>query len=243
MLAVGHYGEFDNRNFNAFVSDSAYAVLIDEQDSLFIHGDTLWMFYNQQNDIERMKVYDHCKFYRTDIQGKCDSMVYEFADSTIFMFNKPILWSESNQLTADTIYFALDNQKLDTVVLQDRAMIISVDDSVFLTYNQIKGKQIIGYFKEGEMRKIRVLGNSEFVYYLREEDESLIGVNTAVASDMLIFLKDNKMETLTIINKPDAQLFPYEEISEEKKKLPGFVWDDDFRPLKMEDIFIKEVER
>lgn len=239
MLATGGYGEFDNEYNHAFITERAMAVMIDEEDSLFIHGDSLWLYYQTDHTAERMKIYNHCKFYRTDLQGKCDSLVYEFADSTIYLYKEPVLWSENNQLSADTIYFALEQNQLDTVVLQDQAMIISLDDSVFQTYNQIKGKQMVGFFRNGEMRKMKVFGNAEFVYYLREDDESLIGINVALASDMLIFMEDNKISTFTIINNPDAHLYPHNEIGKDKQSLEGFRWHIESRPLNKEDIFKK----
>ena len=121
------------------------------------------------------------------------------------------------------------------MVMYNNAFIISEDDTN--SYNQVKGRDMVAYFRDNEMVKVRVLGNSETIYYVREEDKSLIGINKAVASDMLIYLDKNQVTTITYITEPVATLYPEKEISQYDLKLKGFVWIGKKRPLKKEDIF------
>ena len=124
---------------------------------------------------------------------------------------------------------------MDTLVFYSSAFIISEDDTN--KYNQVKGRDMIGYMKENELFKIRVLGNSETIYYVREEDKSLIGINKAISSDMLIFLENREVKSITYIDQPVATLHPENEISPFDLKLKGFKWIIGKRPLTKEDIF------
>ncbi|MCB2220205.1 MAG: organic solvent tolerance protein OstA [Bacteroidetes bacterium] len=239
MLVLGDYGEFRRKAGYAFVTDSAVAVMVDKQDSLFLHADTLYIHFDSTEQIEYMKGYFKTKFYRKDMQGMCDSMIYSFTDSTIFLYKEPVLWSDENQLTADSIRIAMANNKVDTLALLGNSFIISMDDTLSRnTFNQIKGKVMTGYFRNNQLSKIMVIGNAETVYYIREEDGGLLGINVAYSSDMEIKLKDSDVITITYIKQPDAHTYPPTELPVEKRRLKNFKWLEDRRPMNQQEIFI-----
>jgi lipopolysaccharide export system protein LptA len=238
MMILGNYGEFRKKEGYAFVTDSAQAILAEKNDSLFLHSDTLWLFFDSTQRVNQMKAYYHTKFYRKDLQGKCDSLVYNYNDSTIFLYHNPVLWSDKNQLTADSVRIVMANKQIDTLALLNSAFIVSMDDTISRsTFNQIKGKIMIGYFRDNELVKIMVKGNSETIYYVREEKGGLIGINVAYSSDMLIQLSDSQVKTITYIKQPDAHLYPTEEVSQENQFLKGFKWFEGIRPMNRYDIF------
>ena len=239
MIIYGHYGEFQRSAGHAFVTDSAVAVLADKRDSLFLHSDTLFIQFDSAQNVEYLFGYYQTKFFRKDLQGMCDSLVYNFGDSTIFLYNSPVLWSDINQLTADSVRIALANNTIDTLALIGSSFIISMDDTISgSSFNQIKGKVMTGYFYENELVKIKVKGNSETLYYIREEDGRLIGINIAYSSDMMISLSDSEVQSISYIIKPDAHLYPAADVPEENRLLKGFKWIEDKRPMKKEDIFV-----
>ncbi len=238
IIIQGQYGEFEKRDGFAFVTDSAVAVLIDKNDSLFLHSDTLWILFDSAQNVEYMLGYYHSKFFRSDMQGMCDSLVYSFRDSTIFLYKSPVLWSDKNQLSADSVHIAMSNNQIDTLALINSCFIISMDDTIRKnTFNQIKGKVMIGYFKDNELVKISVFGNAESVFYVREENGDLIGINKTISSDMNIYLSENEVQSITPIRNVDAHMYPESEAPEEDKQMKGFKWIEDQRPRKKEDIF------
>ncbi len=238
IIIQGQYGEFEKRDGFAFVTDSAVAVLIDKNDSLFLHSDTLWILFDSAQNVEYMLGYYHSKFFRSDMQGMCDSLVYSFRDSTIFLYKSPVLWSDKNQLSADSVHIAMSNNQIDTLALINSCFIISMDDTIRKnTFNQIKGKVMVGYFKDNELVKISVFGNAESVFYVREENGDLIGINKTISSDMNIYLSENEVQSITPIRNVDAHMYPESEAPEEDKQMKGFKWIEDKRPRKKEDIF------
>lgn len=238
-VAKGNYLRYNKTKEFAYLTDSAEAILIDKSDSLFLHADSLIVTFDSMQSTKKMSAYYKAKFYRKNLQGLCDSLVYNFVDSTISLYNNPAIWSEENQLTADSIKIAITNKMADSLTLYNSAFIISQNDS--LGFNQIKGKNMIGYFKDNELRKIFVSGNAETIYYVIDEDENkereLIGINKSVSSYMIIYLIDNKIKSILYLEKPDETLFPENELPPEEIFLKGFKWLDEFRPKNKTEIF------
>jgi hypothetical protein len=115
------------------------------------------------------------------------------------------------------------------------AFIISKDSAN--TFNQIKGKQMRAYFFENELYKIKVFGNAETVYYIREDNNELIGINSSISSDMVILVKDDQIREIIYLTMPDAVLYPENEFPAEKEFLKDFKWIEDQRPTNKESIF------
>lgn len=238
VLIKGMYGEmWDNKGIS-YITDSAVAITYEETDSLFIHSDTMWVYFDKEKNAKRLLSYYDVKFFREDMQGLCDSLVYTMNDSTIRLYQLPVLWSGENQLTADSISIVIRNNQADSLIMYNSSFIISYD--TLDSYNQIKGKNMIGYFKDNELVKINVDGNAQTVYYVREADGYLIGVNLAESSTMTIRLKDNKLKTISYQTQAKEIMHPGGEITAAEKELKGFTWQDKSRPRKILDIFKKE---
>jgi hypothetical protein len=219
----------------SYITDSALAITYDERDSLYIHADTMWMMFDKDKSAKQMLAYFNVRFFRKDLQGKCDSMAYSMSDSTIRLYDDPVLWSGKNQLTADSINLAIVNNRVDSLIMYNTAFIVSKDSTE--TYNQIRGKDMVGYFSNNELKKIRVDGNAQTVYYIREDDGYLIGINLAESSSMLIRLQDGDVRTINYQLQAEEVMFPELELPGEMRRLKGFNWQELFRPISKEDIF------
>jgi hypothetical protein len=158
------------------------------------------------------------------------------------MLGHPALWTQANQLTANKITMYNSGQHIDSLWLNNAAFIISIDKYDLTKYNQIKGKNMRGYFKDNELFRINVDGNSETVYFVREENGSLIGINKAVSSDMKILINNRQISDIIYFQQPDATLFPEKEYPKEELRLKDFNWLGKERPKSKNDIFRWEVE-
>ncbi|MCX6268534.1 MAG: organic solvent tolerance protein OstA [Bacteroidetes bacterium] len=236
IMLMGNYGEMQRKKGFAFMTDSAVSVLVDKKDSLFMHGDTVRATFDSVQKIKTVFCFYQVKFFRHDIQGMCDSLAYLSKDSSMTMYHDPVLWSDSNQLSADSIRLTILNGVADSLKLYSSAFIISRDDTA--NFNQIKGRNVLAKFRNNELYKINVLGNAQTIYFAREEDKTLIGINVAVSSDMLVFLEKNQLKSITYIDKPEAHLYPEKEVPPNERKLKGFKWEEKRRPLKKMDIFV-----
>jgi lipopolysaccharide export system protein LptA len=237
MIVKGNRIIYNDLNETALATDSAHLLLYSEKDTLFLHADTLKSIPDSIPDEKLVMAYFQVKFFREDMQGKCDSLVYWSKDSTIQLFKEPVIWSENNQMTSTYIEMIRQGNGLDLIKMQQNAFIIAMEDSV--KFNQIKGRNMLGYVRENELYKIDVDGNGQSVYYARD-DNGIIGLNKAQSSKIEIYLKESKVNKIVFITSPDGQLLPLFQISEADKVLPGFKWWDEIRPKKVSDIFIKQ---
>jgi hypothetical protein len=121
-------------------------------------------------------------------------------------------------------------------VFYNSCFIISKDDTA--SYNQIKGRIMIGYFKDNEINRIRVTGNAETLYYLREENDDLIGIQKAISNKMVIYIDSSQIRGFTYIDKPDGAIHTIGELGPDELILRDFKWIEGRRPMKKEDVFI-----
>ena len=219
----------------SMATDSAQLIYYSERDTFFLHADTL--FSSPDDSIPEQKIakaYYHVKFFRKDMQGKCDSLVYLTRDSTTQMFHEPVVWSQNNQLSAEYIKVETDDKDTKTAYLDNNAFIIARQDTGL--YNQIKGRNMIGHIYQNKLYKIDVDGNGESLYYA-SDDNGIFGLNNVQCSSIIIYLKDSKINKINLVSSPEGILTPLDQLSETDKTLPQFKWLDDIRPKSRYDIF------
>ena len=197
-------------------------------DTMYLKADTLISINDTILENRYMLAYNHVLLYSSDLQGKCDSAVYVFSDSTLFFYNDPVIWNENSQITADSINVQLANNHIDKMNMRINSFIISQDS--LLEFNQIKGKNMTAWFKDDLINKVYVDGNGQSIYFVLEEDTSLVGMNKVLCSNMIIMFEENKVKDISFLNNPEAKFIPPHEIEEPEKKLKGFRWRIEDRP-------------
>lgn len=235
---TGGYGEYRGSTDSAFVTqEPLYSIIDEEGDTTHIHGDTLLSLKQRRDSLEYrlVKVFFGVQFFRSDLQGKCDSLTYSTLDSTFRMYRKPVVWDDSTQITGDTIYMKTRQNQPDTLWVFENAFMLSQVDS--LKQNQVSGKLMIGSFKKGELRKVYVNGNGRTVYYPKEEDGDFIGVNRTECANILIRLQDKQVKKITFLRKSDGKLYRLNEMPPDQRKLPGYLWRFDERPTSKKALF------
>lgn len=211
-----------------------------EKDTLYITGDTLLSIDNNNPSEKRLFVYNNTRIFRIDLQGKCDSLAYNFSDSTIYFYRDPVLWSEGSQLLADSINIQMANKKIDKLNMNVNSFIISVDS--LRNYNQVKGRKMTAFFKDNSINKVDVKGNGESIYFALEKDSVLVGMNKVACSDILIRFEKNKVNSITFLKKPDAVFIPPHEIKDPERRLKGFRWRIQERPT-LEEVLFRRLEK
>jgi lipopolysaccharide export system protein LptA len=237
-MLTGDYCLYDEPTGYAMATKQAVAIDYSQGDSLFIHGDTLKMltFHIDTDSLFReVRAYHKVRMYRTDVQGVCDSLVFNSKDSCITMYTDPILWNERQQLLGEEIRIYMNDSTIDWAHIINQALTVEMKDS--LHYNQITGKEIKAYFEEGQMHKIDVIGNVLVVYYPEEKDSTIIGMNTSETSLLNIYLHERKIEKMVMSPKSNGTLYPMDQLPADKMKLPNFQWFDYIRPINKDDIF------
>lgn len=236
LIVTGQYALYQKALGYTMITQRPEAWFLDKKDTLFMHSDTMRATFDSAQKTKEVYAYYHVKFFRADIQGMTDSLIYATSDSTMRMHGSPVLWTGDNQLTADSIYVTTANKEVKNMFLYNAAFIIS-KDTLGSGYNQIKGRNMTGYFLGNDLTLMKVTGNSETIYWVREEDGTLTGINKGYSSDMSIRLRERKMKQIVYIEKPKAVLYPEGELTGADLLLKNFKWLGEQRPEKREDIF------
>lgn len=209
-----------------------------ENDTLFMSADTLMAVENIDPSKERLLAYHNVKIFKSDLQGKADSMAYFSADSLLYFYKDPVLWTGVNQMTADSIQVLIRNNTIDKMIMNLNSFVVSEDS--LNNYNQIKGRDMTAIFKNQQMHHVNVEGNAESVFYALDENNTyLMGVNKSISSNMRINFKQNRADNISFYVKPEADFIPPHELQEDQKRLPGFLWRGEERPSKAEVLHVE----
>ncbi len=241
ITCTGRYGETHQKQRFSFVTDSAHVLFVSDGDSLFMHGDTIYVTNDSANSLETVRANYKVKVYRRDAQAMCDSAFYSAPDSLLTLYKNPVLWYEHYQCTADTISLLHDTSGMKRAYLRSRCFAIQQVDRE--KFNQLKGKQGVVYFIEGEPQYADVLGNAQIVFYITEEDSvgnpQLVGVNAGMGTDLRIYFDTTRSASRVVVfDKPDMQTYPVMQLPDDQRRLPDFKWLSQRRPRKPEDVFV-----
>jgi lipopolysaccharide export system protein LptA len=211
-------------------------ITIVDEDSLFMTSDTLVSLRkNPEDSLRTLLAYKDVRIFKSDLQGVCDSLVYSTADSVFYFYQNPIIWSDTTQFMADTMQIQMANNKIDRIFLVDKSFIINSPDEIL--FNQIKGRQTTAFFKDGNVRRMKVEGSAETIYFIQDDVKAYISLNKTVCSEMLIFFGDNEVEDIRYYNKPTGSNIPLGKAKPTDMALEGFKWNIDKQPKSLKDLF------
>ena len=230
----GEYGYYNEQTGYAFATDSARFLEYSQGDTLFLHADTLQMV-TVDSVYREIKAYYGVRFYRTDMQGVCDSMQFNTRDSVLYMYTEPVLWNEQYQLYGDTIAIYMNDSTIEYAHVIQFAFAAQHVDSSY--YNQLKGNDLKAYFEGQAVHQIDVAGNAESIFYPLEKDGAKVGMNETKSGFLTIWVKDNKLDKLKIWPSPVGTMTPIPDLKPDQKMLKDFYWFDYLRPKNRDDIY------
>lgn len=256
-IITGHYGEIFKEKDSAIITRRAMAVNIIDQDSLFIHADTLVATGPEEKRI--LRAYYDVRILKSDIRGRSDSL---FLDESIgltkllkkpltkaqeqvfteqdYTENNPVLWFDKSQMSGDEIQLLSNTKtkKLDSLKIDGRVFIIEKDTLSEDGFQQIKGGLLRGAFKESKLDNIVITKNTEMVYYLyNDEDLQLIGIDKTTCSALKMMFLDGQIDDITFLVSPNGNVYPEDELPKNDRTLKGFIWRIAQRPETIEDLF------
>lgn len=232
---LGQQGDYFDEQQKVKAWSKAYMIYKMDNDSLFITADTLRSQHTSATDTTRIFLgYYHMKMFSRQMQGACDSMKYSFADSTFRMYDKPILWADTTQMTADTIFLTVKNRKADKLYLLNAAFLIMPSGKKY--FDQVKGRNIYGYFHDNELQRMNAENNVESLYFGKNEKGKVLGANKALCVNMSMYFKDKKVKSVTFISKPDAVFTPLRMLADADKQLKNFNWQIERQPKSRAEI-------
>ncbi|MDX1720749.1 MAG: OstA-like protein, partial [Salegentibacter mishustinae] len=219
-----------------------------DKDSLFIHGDTIMITGKPDKRIIR-GFYD-VRLFKSDMSGKSDSVHINQETGLTKMINitkgpissvdkrrSPVLWSGLSQMTGDTIHLQSNTktEQLDSMRVFNNAFLIQKD--TIEGYNQVKGMDLVGLFEDNELYQVDINKNTETLYYSRNSEQELIGINKTLSSSIKILFEEQEIQDIYYYQNVDGNLTPEEDFPVNVRQLLGFNWRGDERLLTKEDLF------
>lgn len=236
VRALGDHGRYYETEQRSMITGRAELVMRMGADTLFLHADTL--FTAPDSVGRRITARRGVRFFKSDLQGVCDTLVHSDADSLIRMYHRPALWSTADQITGDHIRIQLRNGMAHTLHVDNNAFLMSAADSVH--FDQVTGTTLVGHFRDNALYRLDAEGNARTVYFAREKKEGkevVFGVNRADCSRIQVVLREGKVVGVSFLERPDAVLYPLDKAPPEELRMKGAEYRIDERPVDRADIF------
>ncbi len=233
-ILTGGYGYHNEKTNSSFATRRALAMEYSQGDTLFVHGDTIRTYLQMPDSSRVMCAYPNVRFYRTDVQGVCDSLTFQSADSMIFMHRHPIVWNLERQVMGNVIQVHLNDSTVDKAYLPEYGMMAEHIDEEF--YNQLSGKKMTAYFIDGQLHQLDVDGNVMAIMLPQEKDSTYNKLVEAEGSFLKVMLKNQQMEKLNLWPDVTGKVTPLFLAKKSQYYLKGFQWYGNIRPKDRYDL-------
>lgn len=236
----GHYAEVFRKKDSVFITKRALAITVRDNDTMYVHADTLQVTGKPENRIlkgfYKARMFKPGKLEEDPMSGKCDSIYVNEKTGITKLLRNPVLWSGENQMTGDTIHLLSNplTDKLDTLKVFNNAFLIQKE---ILGFNQVKGAKLTGLFTNNELDTVNIDKNAQVLYYLRNDNEELIGINNTYSSSIQLHLKNQEITGVIFKKEVPGKLNPPSMFPENARLLPGFNWRGDERLYSVADLF------
>ncbi len=260
---IANYIESNRNEESFFATQRPLMILKQEQDSIYVTGDTLYSgrFSKLQKQLDTVQidssvvidtdsivqekdslfatnnsdsadryfqVYRNVRIFSDSLQAVCDSLFYNGVDSVFQLYTNPVVWASGSQVTGDTIQLFTKNKKADRLLVYENGMLINkAGENMF---NQIRGNTLNGQFVDGNIEQMRAKGNAESVYYAKDDQEKLIGINRASGDIIDMRFANKELQKVVFISDVKGTMYPVRKMPETEKRLRDFNWQEEKRP-------------
>lgn len=252
---IANHLETDRKKGSFRATENPILLIKQNRDSIFVRADTLYSAKLSDLTKERkvpsirdsisgklveanikdsstdkfFEAYSHVRIFSDSSQAIGDSMFYSPRDSAFRLFKNPVVWGQENQLTGDTIYLYLQNNKPQKARVFENSMAISHAGLDY--YNQVGGKTMNAVFVDGKINFLRTKGSpAESVYYGQDDSGKFVGVNKSTSDVIDSYFTDGNIQKIVFRNKLDGINYPMGQVDHIGLRLRGFKWLDDKRP-------------
>ena len=244
LIAIGHYAEvYRNtltKNDSMFITKKALVVTLVEKDSMYMHGKKIMVTGPPEDRI--IRAFNNVRFFKTDMSGKCDSLHSNNKTALTKLIGKPVIWSTNGQMTGDIMHLIGNNstEKLDSLKVLNNAFLIQKDTLSVDGYNQIKGQNLYGKFRDNKLYEVDIIKNCESIYYIYTKENEFVGIDKKVCSAFNLKFENEEITQFKALNNVKSETLPDDELPPNARKLRGFIWRGEEQIKSKEDIFPAE---
>jgi lipopolysaccharide export system protein LptA len=263
VIMFGNTIEMNRKENSVLGYGKPVMILYDKDDSTYVAADTLFTGLRKADTVataikdkkigkERVEkptavnaadtairyflAFHHVRIFNDSLQSVCDSLYYSSEDSAFRLFNDPVVWNDKTQVKGDTIYLFTKNKNPERVYVFNNGIIINQANEQM--YNQIGGRTINGYFKDGALDYMRVKGSpAESIFYPQDDDSAYVGMNRSSGDVIDIYFVNKELNKIKFVNDVNGTMYPMNQVPEEQKTLKGYKWLDKRRPKNKLELF------
>lgn len=250
----GDYGYYNELRDSSYVTGHAQIKEFSQGDTLYLHGRYIETFIEldstsipedtvagtpaslRVDTCHIAVVYPRVRFFRSDLQGVCDSMRFTERDSTLRMYVNPVIWNEEQQIFGNVIELHVNDSTIDRARLPEFGFTAQHIEDVH--YNQISGKEMIAYFVDNELKHLDINGNVEIIMYPEESDSTINKIVNAESSFLAANFKGRTTEKIKMWPQTTGTATPLFMAKRSLFYLSKFKWFGNIRPRNAADIFI-----
>lgn len=248
------YGFYDEIADSSFATGDALLKEFGKGDTLYMHGRYIQTFTTtdttvipedtvagtprrQLVDTTHIAVaYPRVRFFRSDMQGLCDSMRFTEKDTMMRMFVNPVVWNENQQIFGNIIEVHLNDSTIQWARLPENGFAAQQIEGEH--FNQISGKEMLATFDAGELRRLDISGNVEIIMYPEESDSTINKIVKAESSFLTATFKGQATEYIKMWPQTTGSATPLFLARHSMYYLPKFKWYADMRPTGPADVFV-----
>jgi len=248
----GGYGEIFEKKDSAMMTKNPYAVKIFEKDSLYFASEKI-ISYQRPDSMDAtvkksfLRAFRKARFYKSNAQGRADSIAFNETDGVMHMYRDPYLWSGEKQVTGDKVeaYFNTQTENIDSLKVLGNAFAISKVDSLSLKdeFNQVKGKFMTVYYQNNNIKEAKVIGNAQSIVYVDEENQQTkkperVGITLSTCGIIGALFEEKALQIISCSVGANSDTYPMSMIEPSKRKFPDFNWNTKDRIRKWQDILV-----
>ena len=248
MILTGDYGFYNELTDSALATGRALAREFSQGDTLYLHSDTIRSYREvytipavdslsfETTDTTHYVIAAHrVKFFRSDLQGICDSLTFEQKDSMLYMDRHPIVWSDNRQIFGNVIQVHLNDSTVDYALLPEFGFMAEEIEPGF--YQQLTGKEMLATFYDGHLKNLDVSGNVLAISYPEENDSTYNKVVSLESSYLSADFVNNNVEKMKCWPESSSTITPLYLAKKSQLFLQQFKWYPNLRPTSPEDVF------
>lgn len=238
IILSGDYGYHDEAAHYSYVTGNARAREFSQSDTLHLHADTLCTLLDHDS-IRVVKAFRGVRFYRSDVQGICDSLQLSQADSILNLYRHAVLWNGERQISGAEINIHLKDSTADWARLPNFGLMVQHVGEDY--YDQLSGKYMFATFDKKELRTLDVDGNVTVILYPQEDDSTYNKHVHAESSYLRLVLRERQqIDSIKMWPEVSGNVTPLYLLKRSELYLPDFQWYDHLRPKRPEDVFTDE---
>ncbi|MBU3742379.1 MAG: hypothetical protein FGM24_08860 [Candidatus Kapabacteria bacterium] len=200
------------------------------EDSVYLAAHTLT---SVRDTIERYQARGDVRLLRGDVAARSDSMVYDLQRGLVVLRGRPVVWSDSTMLIADSIDIDVPGRKLRSVRGTGSAFMASRQDTSRRDrFDQLMGDTIVMHVDADTLRMVEAIGNTRSLYFGSDEGQPQ-GLAQFASDTTRILMVAGTPDDIVWLGGIRGEHHPESIVAgrTESYRLPGFIWRND-RPVR-----------